>query len=216
MPTGQEFSQGLRDIIDYCEKTNREVVDEIDGETGDGGSVSGYLIRHGNHDVITVGSPEWDFFRVEYQYSILSDIIQRQASNDNGELPEGFEPSQGHVEAAQNRVESIFEEEKSEEEIAQLRYNLIQMLSSPESGYKLLPPNGPYIHGFEIQRRMFVYEEKFSPSDFNRAIQTVVSQGIPVKKFFQLSFNLFGPQMESSEGSTAQSESSTEDIRGFQ
>lgn len=216
MPTGQEYAQALRNVTEWVESTDREIIGEIDAESEDGESISGYVVSHGSFDVVVLGNEEEEFFKVQYAYLLAKDLITRRVMQEGrAEIGEEYQPSDEEIDQAEEEIRSAAQD-KTQEEMNKLRHHITQILSVPECGFQILPPNSPLITGFQVTRKMFVYEEDFSSSDFNRSVQTVVSVGLPGKNLLKRAFGMVGAPQDTLQGSSAQTEGQSDDIRGFQ
>lgn len=219
MATGKDHAEALRELVVYTEQTNRTVIEEIDAETDDNRNVNGYRIAHGNHIVEVHGVEDEDFFKVRYRFDILNMIANYLAQAEYEGTPEegtDIEVTDEHGELAAEKLEQI-NKNKSDSELKQLQFTLTKELTSPNCAYQVHSAlGGPRI--IDVEKKMFVYEDKFTASDFDNAVQTVVSLGNFGKNILSRAYNVqaLGLETDSTAESNRETKEASQSARMFQ
>ncbi|XGI84102.1 hypothetical protein ACEU6E_02320 [Halorutilales archaeon Cl-col2-1] len=196
MPSQREFDTKLRELSNYVERIGDEVTGEVEGEA-DGSPLHGYECDHGGHKYRIIGTQDWEYFILRYSYQIYGDYAVAQKLQ-RAEVPEASENQEVNINVdltdqdLQNAKEELYQQlsQESQEEVAQVRQKMIQMLSTPESAISFVPDDSQQIHGFNIDRKIFPYSERFGLSEFNRSVQTVVSLGFKGVEYLKNSYGI--------------------------
>ncbi|MDY6775362.1 MAG: hypothetical protein SV253_04705 [Halobacteria archaeon] len=196
MPSQREFDTKLRELSNYVERIGDEVTGEVEGEA-DGSPLHGYECDHGGHKYRIIGTQDWEYFILRYSYQIYGDYAVAQKLQ-RAEVPEASEDQEVNINVdltdqdLQNAKQELYQQlsQESQEEVAQVRQKMIQMLSTPESAISFVPDDSQQIHGFNIDRKIFPYSERFCLSEFNRSVQTVVSLGFKGVEYLKNSYGI--------------------------
>jgi len=183
MASQSDFGDKLHTLTDYVEQIGDEPVEAIEGETGEGYSIQGYQCQHGTHAYLLLGTAEWNRFQLRYSVNIDQAVATRYIVSDPSEINE----------RAMRRARDKLEQEldgKPPSEKKELRLNLMQILSR-EACIVEFETSKPFnIHGFNVDKRIYPYEEDFNLSDFNYAVQTVINLGWVGKDFILENYGL--------------------------
>lgn len=174
MGGGQEFTDKLEDLKDLSERIGDDVGDRIEGETAEGALVEGFSCRHGAHDYLVVGTPEWEYFVIRYPVNIDEAVAIRHSS---------LEVERGGVNLPDNAIQEA--REKLEQELngqppsqrRELRLNLLEIACREGCSINLDATHPLNIHGFQIDRSIFPYEESFGIQHYEYCVQTVINNG---------------------------------------
>ncbi|MFB6210231.1 MAG: hypothetical protein ABEI76_01705 [Halobacteriales archaeon] len=178
MTTEQTFDQRLRAIAGDIDTIGDQIQEQVSGQTDQGAPIEGYACQRGSHQYTVVGSPVWDFFRVSYEYDAIQDeavaaaVSQAVKADESGEVE--IELTEAMLHDARDRLVSRIDDETSTD----LRLELIKWLAQPDCALDLQTDDRNRPLGFQLSRKLFVVEETISPTDLNRAVQTVVSLGL--------------------------------------
>lgn len=185
MSSGGDFGAKLHELTEYVERINDDPVDTIEGETGDGQPIQGYQCQHGGHIYLLMGSPEWEHFQLRYTINVDEAVALRYIVDDPSSVDE-------HVmRQARDRLEKELEG-KPPREKKELRLNLTQILSR-EACIVEFDTTSPFnIHGFNLDKRIYPYEDDFQLSDFHYAVQTIINLGWVGKDFLLENYGLLG------------------------
>lgn len=204
-------SEQLAQIVDWIQRTDREIIDDIDDTTEEGVPVSGFRVSHGTDELLIYTIEGIGFFFIQFEFSIIPSvaakiaITEKAATQDGGDEVE-IQVTPEHHQQAQQRIAQ--KNATREEGLQKLHYKLVQQLAHPDAGYRIRDDlNGP--HGFEIKRKLFVDDSTIS--EFNRACQTVISLGIVPRETIAKAYNA-DIQIEDQSDQTSQSVPNT---RGF-
>lgn len=214
-----DFERTLESVEGNLEKADEQVVDSITAEVEGGEDREGFLVKHGDHDLVVLGAPSEYSFQVSYSFHVVNQFAQRfaisEVASQNPNQPVDVEVQDRHVQQARERVGQILENQ-DEEKRMQLRQQIVRMLSLPACAYQLQDADDGTILGFQTSRKIWPYEDDFAPSKAHRACQTVISVGLPVILLLQRQFGL-GQVIETTEG-TGEGITRPEDRtpRGFQ
>jgi len=192
-----EVSEGLSIVAECIQKSDREVIEEIEDEAQSGEQVRGFLFTHGDEQLAAITDEELNFFNVQFDYNIVNDVaaawyIEEQVDeipqNPGEELEINIQLEESDIHQAQEKVARI-NQSRDQDKTSQFEVKLIQLLSNPNCGFEILNRlNGP--HGFQVTTKQFVYESDYQPSDFNDACQAIVSVGMYPREFLKQAFNI--------------------------
>lgn len=182
-------SAQLRQIAEWIEESGRKITGEIDDQTDDGRQVDGFRVDHGNKPILVYSIEGTNYFKVQIEFSVIKSVAIKVAVQELD-----IDPSSGgdvqvnltkeHEERAKSLIATKNKEQKEWSE--KLRVKLIQQLSHPSAGFRLLTElNGP--HGFELQTKLF--PEDATISDFDKACQTVVSLAVVPREILARAYN---------------------------
>jgi len=191
MPTGQEYAQALRDLVEYTENISNEVVEDFDIEGDDGNNYNGYWCDHGGNSYRIIGTQEDEFFRVQYFYDLIGEFAERQAIEEAGD-PDDVSDQDIDREAAIAILSDQAQE--NPEDYANLNSNLRQLIRNPSpTGYTIDANEYGVVRNFRVEHMIFIYEDGFTISDYHEAVQRVVSTGLPGRRFLRDSFGILDP-----------------------
>lgn len=178
MPTGQEFGEVLRDLAEYIEASGREIVSQNDGETDGGEPVSIFDCKQGDHhfQVFGVQDGTSEYFTVRYPYQASKVYASRYAIEQKG-----IEPGPDtKVQISQDEVEGYLDQlaSNNKREYKMLGGRLRETINTPHNRFRIDKTSNGAITFFQIDRRIFPYQEAFNISDFNEAVQIVISVGL--------------------------------------
>lgn len=178
MTGDQSFEQVLRTIAGEIETIGDEIQEQVSGQTDQGAPIEGYACLRGSHQYTVVGSPVWEFFQVTYEYDAIQDEAIASAAKEaitDGETGEiEIELTDTHLQEARQRLITRMEESENTE----LRLELIKWLSQPDCALELQTDDQDRPIGFQLTRKLFVYDDGLTPAALNRSVQTVVSLGL--------------------------------------
>jgi len=215
-----EVSEGLTTIAECIQKSGRDIVNEIEGESDGGDPVSGFTVTHGDETIDVVTAEGMHYFELQYDYDIAPDVaaarcIEEQA---DGALAGEGSGTEIRVEMDDTDIEEAMQwiaqtnQQRDSAKIKKFQSELIQLLSNPNCGFGIKEDlNGP--HGFQISKKQFVYEPDYRASDFDSACQTVVSVAIPAQNFLQRAYNI---EINLEQGGDDQPQTLSAESRGFQ
>lgn len=173
-----DSSSRLNTVEDWIERSDRNKVADIDGQTDDGESISGFRFTHGNNSLDVLGKHNVDFCLLKHDFSVVPQMAAKLYIEDQDINPP--EPGtdmqldidlteEDHRRAAQ-RIAEV--NEGRSDSLQKLEFKLIQELSHPDAAFELQNDlNGPY--GFSLRRKLFV--DDMMISDFDQACQALVS-----------------------------------------
>jgi len=216
-----DLQEGLATVAECINRTDREIIDEIDDTIPNGGDVSGFVFSHGDKQLAAFSNPESHFFRLQYSYDVTERVaIMQRIEDESTRLPDDpseefeidIEVTEADQQSAQQRVAQINSTRDAEKK-QEVKSKLVQMLSDPGCGYHIFEElNGP--HGFKLITKLFVYESGFRTSEFDDACQTLVSVGAFPREFLETIYNIeLDLEGSSDEGSADRTASES---RGFQ
>jgi len=216
MPDEYNFDAALAELVGYIENTGREIVGEIEDETEDGDPVSGFQCQQGSFSFIVYGSPDTPLFRAVSNHDMVMEIAQVQAaaemSDESGEMPELTEE---RISAAADHLKEL-NESADEDWIDKLHFRLIDKLSCPHCAFSIDYLESGALQGFSVKKDIFVYEDSFSISDFDEAIQAIVGTAIPAQVLLDQSFGFRSLADEGTESTTDELSPTAPGSRGFQ
>jgi hypothetical protein len=212
-PTGEDFAEALRQLVEYIEATNHTLVDELENVQLDEYDASGYQIKHGDHDLDLVGAPELHYFSIYYSYDLASDVA---VSIARGEAPSESDQIEITEEIARQAIERLAEinSEKSDQVLGKLSSKIYQATSHPNLALKIDSgqTGGPRI--IQVSKKIFVYSDDFGLQEFQDACQAVTTQGLVGKGLLTQAYNI--PQMAKEMDSSESTESDDAPSRMFQ
>lgn len=207
MPTNQEFNEALQRVVRFIEDSGDETAGQVDGQTDAGHPLSGYMCQHGNHAVQVVGCPVWDYFLARNTFDLSQLLAAQRATGGNP-------PDSGEVELTEEQVQDARDElserlERDEHE--ELRVELVKATSRPNLAANLMAFDHPGVYGYNIDSKLYLYDDGFELGDFGKEIQSVVSVGWLGKEILldgydireELAFVEEEPTPEIDEGPTA-------------
>jgi len=216
MPGEYNFDAALAELVGYIENTGREIVGEIEDETADGDPVSGFQCQQGSFRFIIHRSPDTPRFRAVSKYDMVMEIAQAQAaaeiSDESDELPELTEE---RTNAAVDHLKEL-NERAGEKQIDELHFRLIDKLSCPHCTFSIDHLESGALQGFSVGKDIFVYEDSFSISDFDEAIQAIVGTAFPAQVLLDQAFGFRSLADEETESTTDELSSTGPSPRGFQ
>jgi hypothetical protein len=201
-----DFQPTLTQIEDYLNKTGNDITSSISEQTSDGQSIEGYTFQHGSHGLAIFGTPDEQYFKVQYSFSILNGIAQRQAISEAVEgTPDDVQEvevaiEEEHLNTAREQVEQMLDEQDPSR-INELRFRLLEMLSRSSCSCELISETQQDIYGFRTYHYIFPYEDGFAPSDLHDAVQSVINIGIPARIMLERAFGLSTTVTEGESGS---------------
>lgn len=77
-----------------------------------------------------------------------------------------------------------------EELMQDIKYHLKKELTAPEVGFTLIPQDSDVIHGFQVTKKIYPYEDEFRLQEFNDSVQAVVSIGVSGDSFLGTTFGI--------------------------
>jgi hypothetical protein len=182
-----EYKEALREVSEYLDSLNIEIVGDIDAEQ-DGHSIDGFVIQGAGRKISIWGTKAHEWFEVRHEFDVRGEFMEihkienslqeqgiksdeevRAALNDGIEVNLEDVSHDDFVSAASNKIEQIDHDK--------LNHTLTTQLSDEDNIFTVLNTNG-IIHGFSIARRAFVYEDSFSMSDLFSIIQSIVNDTI--------------------------------------
>ncbi|MFB6299530.1 MAG: hypothetical protein ABEH65_04645 [Halobacteriales archaeon] len=178
MTTDQTFDQALKAIAGDIETIGDRIQEQVSGQTDQGAPIEGYACQRGTHQYTIVGSPVWEFFRIGYEYDAIQDeavaVAAREAieAGETGEVD--IEITETMLQDARQRLVDRSDADTGTD----LRLELIKWLSQPDCALDLRTDDQNRPLGFELTRKLFVYDGGVTPTALNRAVQTVVSLGL--------------------------------------
>jgi hypothetical protein len=174
MPADEDFENALRRIEEYIQRTGDTVQANIDTTTEGEIRVQGYLCSHGSHTFQVLGTRDWEHFVVRYPLRVDQLLAIRQKSQQ----PTGEELriTQEEIQAGRERLDEALSQ-KDRGELRELRLNLIQLLAEGSCIVNLDTTAQLQIHGFDLDKQIYVYEDRFELSDFHEAVQRVINLG---------------------------------------
>lgn len=178
MASSQEFNDGLRIMAEFVDTIGDEIVQDLSGQTDQGASIDGYQCRHGSHQYQIIGTQIWEYFTIRYPYNAAQHHAALSAAADAKlPSPEGAQEIQVDVDdAAINRSISEIRDEIKSDELDETRLDLMELLSEPGFAPNL-EMDQELITGFTIDKKVFPYGDGFDISDFENAVQGIVSIG---------------------------------------
>lgn len=206
MPTGQEYGEALRDISSWVEKVGFDITGDVDDEDSEGNSVDGYVIEAANRQIVILGSPNRDWFQAEIQVDVRGDYLQQdyleqKVSEHDLDTPEKIQEyleSEGGVEIEDATHEDFLEAAESEIHAIdenELRFAMISHLAQESNIYQLSAENG-VIFGFDLSRKLFVYEDNYTKEDLFEQLQSIVNYSIPARKLLYDAYGVGEIQIE--------------------
>jgi len=195
MTGGTDIQDGLGIVADCIQNSEREILDEIDEVDDAGNRIVGYVFTHGgDKQLLTYSKQGSHFFIVQYDYNVVADVASTQRIQEEvPEVPDGpveieVELDEKDLQEAERQVAQI-NAGRDREAKQRVHMKLIKLLSHPDCGYEIVNElNGP--HGFSLNKKQFVYESGYRPSEFDSACQTLISLGMYPKEFLQKVFNV--------------------------
>ena len=214
-----ELEAGLKALAELIPETDRSILDDIDNTTDEGQQIRGYVVSHGEHNLAVYSVAESAFFTLQYQVNTIPGIVRkhvvRRYQEENG-------PIKGNVdiqitdedqEAAQQWLQERIGD-LGEQQVNELNRKCTQLLSDPSCAYQLQSHFGAPT-GFTLRRKLFVYEDDFSASDFDQACQALVSVAqVPRQLLWQI-YDV-PEQNENTTQETEETQDPTDQPRGFQ
>lgn len=188
----RQFDSALDTLGRYVTQIGDEVDEEIEGTAG-GEKFYGYSCSHGTHTYLILGMKPWDYFAVKYPLNMDHGVALRRKAKQT-DLPNMEE-----VEVTEADIQNAREELNKElngmphQLRRELRLNLIEMLSREGCVVDLDTEEEVNIHGFNIDRKVFAYEDSFNLSDFESAVQTVINLGWVGKEFIAENYGFSQP-----------------------
>lgn len=228
MDPDSDFQEAMDLTEEYLSRADEEIEIRGDLETIDGGTQTGFMVNHGNHQLqIICDDGSW-YFMVQYQYAVFEPLARKAAIDEatgGSEPPEGeieLEIQARHLQAGIERAVDILDSQDDEKK-AQLRNKFVNRLSTPYQGlsYGLVEAidvadtDVQGVVGLTTKSRIWPYSESFSPSSVHLSCQAVVSNGLPVASLLQRQFGIQAELGVTTE-SSSYSSPDDRDPRGFQ
>lgn len=218
MPSEKERADALELLIGYVEDIGDSVegdLDEVAGVETEGQETIGILCSHGTNKYVIAGELNNKFFSVIYPSFIVQSIALNLGDETVEELLEKYdeeelgeeldktglvkEVEEGEVPddlefdiitgeaflAAKEWLDSLNTELQQE-----IRFHLTDRLSDSSVGYTIFPEKGDTVYGFQVERKVFPYEEPFTLQEFNQSVQAVISVGVNGHNFLGKTFNV--------------------------
>ncbi|MBS1264098.1 MAG: hypothetical protein MAG715_01298 [Methanonatronarchaeales archaeon] len=193
MPTEEEFIKALELIESYIAEIDDEIeerselgVEDIVDENG-----AGFTCKHGDYTYHVVGRPENRYLQIIFPFNfqqVLTIVLtEENAENYLDSIGASTEETGEDFKlfAAKEMLKSLEPEEQRS-----LMFYLLERLASPHTGHRTIFDDQGAFQGFQVERRVFPYEEGFSLSTFNDSVQSVVSVGARGARFLQKTFRL--------------------------
>jgi len=216
MSPPSSVDEAISELKSVAERTDQNVLQDVQERTKDGRQVLGFTPLHGDHELIVLGAEEREACQIQYDYDFSQQFAHQRLAED---LPDGEnievdpEVFEREVELARNDLKSVFEE-FSPEEVDQYYSSLQELLSDPSVQYEISNIGMKNAIGFTLTRKIFPYRESFSLRDYHRGSQAVISVGLPAMNYIQRSFNLQPGDLDSS-SSDGEEDTDAGTSRGF-
>lgn len=187
MTTGSDFADATETIREYVNLIGDDIQNEFVQDSSGGEIVVGFKASHGSYYYNVVGDPGTHYFRIEFPFhipqdlgSLLTDDLAEQIvddADDDGETAIS-------TLAAYEILERMSDENKEK-----FQYELMNVLSSTDTGYEFSTTESGTIIGFDVTRRIFPWEDDFSLTEFNHSVQSVINSGHSAVQFVVTAFD---------------------------
>lgn len=196
MTKDSRFGQVENTLEDYIE----EIGDEIEEVVSEEDAV-GFSCQRGSSPYQIIGYSDVEYFVVWFQWDLLDSLANEIEEEDAEPFVEkhtdedDLKKIKEKEEDVRRLAARVLLHSLDEEYIDELRYQLSEEMFSPLINIFINEEEG-IITGYEIQDKIFPYEESFSPSDLEKSVQAVVTTGKQGIRFLSDSFNLDFDEMK--------------------
>lgn len=218
MPSEEELIETLELLSEYVEEIGDSVegdLDEIVGIGISGPDARGILCFHGASQYFIVGTTEDRYFSIIFPSYIIESIALNLSEDtvddllgeyNEEELTEQFEDLELTQKINEDDISNDFEDEGlsgkpylaakewldslDEELCREIRFHLRDRLSDASVAYTVFPEKEETIYGFQVERKVFPYEDEFTLGEFNHSVQAVVSIGVNGHNFLGKTFDI--------------------------
>jgi hypothetical protein len=203
----QELDDALDEAKDKAEQLGDEVGEEIEGETGTGDVAKGFRSNHGTHTYIVAGATAWEHIVVRYPFNLDNAIAIRKATGGTPGNQQTTEITEQDIKSAQVDLDEKLSNQ-NDADLREFRLNLLQILCREGCALDLNTTKPHYVHGFDLDKKIFIYEDGMTISEYENAVQTIVNLGLAGKEYLLENYGL-------REGGDTQSTTGTPS-KGFQ
>ena len=180
MASKYDIEESLQASEDYIEILGHTVEDEIEGSVGED-SLRGLVCGHGSHTYLVMASDAWDWIRIRYPLNVDQVYAARRLSSDSDGHTQQI--SDAEIQQGRRELDDRLDDMPSQDR-RKFRINIIQMLSRENLILELDTTSPLNIHGFNLDKYLFISKRDFSVSDFHEGVQTVTNLGWVGKEFF--------------------------------
>lgn len=196
MISEDRFKEGLRTAKEYVGRVGGEVVgyNEVEGEA-DGYEVQGHACRHGDHNYVVIGTRDWEFFYVRYTVNLDQVYAVSQEVSDMGRTT-GEVQVELTPEKLENAKEALDDElgGMDRDTLMEARSKVIELITRNGSTGGLDETRPGHIHGFNVDGKVFLYDDDYRPADFERVVQTAINNGWAANNYVQGVYGVSGLQ----------------------
>jgi hypothetical protein len=199
---GQDLEESKKLLRDYVTRIGDEIKRVVDPSVASANVEEVFVCQHGTHIYHAIVLTDMEYVVLRYPFSV-DETYAAQRAVKNGIEPENLDITQDMLQRARRVLDNNLDE-VSNNDLRDLRTNIIQALSKEGCAVELDTTESVYIHGFNIDKKIYLQDGSFSVSDFDYAAQTVVNFGWVGKTLLADAYNLTGISIIEDETTTEQ------------
>lgn len=186
-------SDSVEDIIDefedYVKKTGDEIFERFSAENDDAGYVAGLACNRGSNTYLVTTSEDLNYITIEFQYLVVNDFGPMEGEDDDTVISVGAEEPPEKVQETQKEMRQFLQSIDSETK-ERFYIEVLNKLQNESMAWEIKTENIHDIVGFTLYKRLFPYEDDVSLKEFDTAVQSLLSTGLPVRAYIQYTYSL--------------------------
>lgn len=191
--TQQEVDEAIREADDLIDRIGDQVTGTINDTTEDGEPITGRQVQHGQTSYQVVGSTSARFIQIQASFNAIETLAANRAvANSQGGQVQVTGPM---IQSAEDTLDDRIDEE----DLEVIREGLIRRTSRDDIGVQLDDSDG-FVSGFQVTKKLFIYDDEISVSEFNSEVQSLANAFSRGKWYLVEQYDLNDGLDESSEG----------------
>jgi hypothetical protein len=194
-PSPSDYNTALREIAEHIQASEREILEELEGETEDGRREEGYIVSHGDHRVSISGIQGSQHFRIQMGGNVVENAafaFAVQDHSDGGDIEmseiEDLEVVDSHMERGEEFINAIIENTQ-DKKLIDVGLNVRDILTTPHTQYQV-NNHGLAVIGYSHIRKFHVYDDRVGSRELDQAIQSVVGPATIAESTLNKAYNL--------------------------
>lgn len=176
--------------IDECIDSTRDELQET--EKNDNGTKIEWIVERGDYIYTVQHVEDADYFEVTFGYDIRNTVAQIISEEDAERVLRGADGRNIPDDKMKKMLKAaeVLLENASQNVQNQFANDLIQLMSHPGLGFEFQGTEGGALAVLQLKEFIYPYSDEFQFSEFNEAVQTVVTVGHAAITYVQVALDV--------------------------